>query len=34
MATRKRKSAKKSSRRRMPPRHKTGPKKGQFKKRK
>lgn len=33
MANRKRKSAKKTSRR-LPPRHKSGPKKGQFKKRK
>ncbi len=33
MATKKRKT-KKTSRRRMPPRHKSGPKKGQFKKRK
>lgn len=33
MATKKRKSPKKSARR-MPPRHTSGPKKGQFKKRK
>lgn len=34
MATKRRKPARKTaSRRRMPPRHKSGPKKGQFKKR-
>ena len=33
MATKRRKPARKSTRRRMPPRHKSGPKKGQFKKR-
>lgn len=33
MATKRRKAAKKPTRRRMPPRHKSGPKKGQFKKR-
>ena len=33
MATKRRKPARRKSTRRMPPRHKSGPKKGQFKKR-